>query len=805
MGKGSNRRRNTVNDRKVTKQSQNMAPKATGGSLEVNDIISKTPEEISKVSALAKDHDITDTKSKPSKAPDAISDKLLRKTWAELESVKRMYGRIKEKYERLLKNIDNENETIGKKYIEIKELAKSLREVEAEQLDKESKIVERDRIVSEKELNAKGGFIKQNREALSQLINEKELLEKKVIELNANNTLIIQNEYEERIKSFETHRGKINGLHDEYEKKIEAKLKDYDKIISKYTTERNIVETEKLELKLDQENVQETKEHLNSIIDKRSKEISHDLIDEMSRLKNRVDVITNERNKYEKKLDKTKEVLAKFEGVDVVSIEGENQRLIERNEELIEQVNSQLSESELARLKLLDSEKKEWKSEKENLSQVNATLKQRIRLQMIDVSEKETNRDLIEGYKLQRDLYKAAAEESRKNTEELLSRNDSETSFPELLKIDKTDKFQVESITQTQISSLEEFCDDLRLRISVNPDNSEKLLYYSARDVRSFLGGIAMTRLHLLQGISGTGKTSLATAFSRAVGAGLKIIKVQAGWRDHYDLLGHFNSFDKRYRETDFIKAIYEAQTKKYQDRIYIVLLDEMNLSKVEQYFADMLSTLELDEHEQLIEIPSTTDRLPPKLFKSHDRLLIPNNIWFVGTANHDETTAEFADKTYDRSHVMELPTRPEQFKVKELPERRAINVDSLKAMFQNAEIKYQKEAQNAIDYLNDELQEELETYFGIGWGNRLEKQMKKYIPVVIASGGDISEGLDHILQTKILRKVRKRHDTRIEHFEKLKKTIADTWGVYFGENTVPERSLELIQKELIRLGVDRG
>ena len=102
-------------------------------------------------------------------------------------------------------------------------------------------------------------------------------------------------------------------------------------------------------------------------------------------------------------------------------------------------------------------------------------------------------------------------------------------------------------------------------------------------------------------------------------------------------------------------------------------------------------------------------------------------------------------------------------------------------------------------------LMSSLETYFGIGWGNRLEEHMKKYIPVVLASGGDVGEGLDHILQTKILRKVRNRHDTQVEHFEKLKSSITETWGVYFPEMTPPERSIDLIEKELIRLGVDRG
>ena len=82
---------------------------------------------------------------------------------------------------------------------------------------------------------------------------------------------------------------------------------------------------------------------------------------------------------------------------------------------------------------------------------------------------------------------------------------------------------------------------------------------------------------------------------------------------------------------------------------------------------------------------------------------------------------------------------------------------------------------------------------------------MSKYIPVVMASGGTQGEGLDHILHTKILRKVRNRHDTQIEHFEKLQSTITESWEILIDKKVTPIRSIELINKELIRLGVDRG
>jgi len=772
----------------------------------VENIVSKTPEEVSKVKALAKKENISVAKVTFSDAPPPVVDKkVLNKIWTNLESTIRTYNRLKEKYENLYLTIEVEKDSLKDESIKLKELENSLNKREEDLSTKEMDIIDKERIITEKEVNAKTGFLQENREALSALDKEKNLLEERIIKLHEDYTSKIENQFNERIESFESYNGKIKKLNDDFEKKLSSKIDSLDKETKVLNKLKNELESERLKLKLESETVDDTKKHIRLIIEERSHEISQELIDKIDRLEKRISEVKKERNKYEDKLLKTKEVLAKYEGVDIVSIEDKNQRLVEEIDDLKDQINSQISEEEIMRLKNLDKEKKEWKIDKDKLIHENSELKQRVRMQLLDVGEKETNRDIIEGLKTQRNMFRAAANEAKNEMEDLLSRNTSETSFPELFEIDKNEEFQTESISLTEITSLEEFCKDLRSRISVNPDNPEKILYYSDRDVRSFLAGIAMSRLHLLQGISGTGKTSLATAFAKSIGAGLKIIKVQAGWRDHYDLLGHFNSFDKRYRETDFLKALYEAQTTKYENRLYIILLDEMNLSRVEQYFADMLSTLELDEEEQLIEIPSTPDRPTPKLFKAHDRLLVPNNVWFVGTANHDETTVEFADKTYDRSHVMELPTRPKPFQVKKLPARRPINVKSLKALFNEAESKYQNEAQSAFDYLNDELRGDLETYFGIGWGNRLEKQMKKYLPVVLASGGDVSEGLDHILQTKILRKVRNRHDTQVEHFEKLISSITDSWGVYFGENSSPERSIKLIEKELKRLGVDRG
>ena len=309
-----------------------------------------------------------------------------------------------------------------------------------------------------------------------------------------------------------------------------------------------------------------------------------------------------------------------------------------------------------------------------------------------------------------------------------------------------------------------------------------------------------MGHLLLLQGISGTGKTSLPLAFARAVGGSASVIEVQAGWRDPQDLVGHYNNFEKRFHEQEFLQALYKAQTPRWKEGIHIVLLDEMNLSHPEQYFSDMLSTLERAPSERSLTVMAHAVRHPPRLFNEGRKLRIPQNVWFIGTANHDETTKNFADKTYDRSHVQEFPHRPERFDVKPVIERHPIPFSLLHKAFEDAFKRHEDIASEAISALNKELREPLTQNFGIGWGPRLERQIGRYVPVVRSAGGATGEALDHILATRLIRKLRHRHDNRPEHLQDLRETVRLVWDRF---DATPTKSLNMIDQELRRLGVE--
>src|SRR6266581_4922903 len=125
-----------------------------------------------------------------------------------------------------------------------------------------------------------------------------------------------------------------------------------------------------------------------------------------------------------------------------------------------------------------------------------------------------------------------------------------------------------------------------------------------------------------------------------------------------------------------------------------------MNLSHPEQYFSDLLSALELRPEDRRLVLMTHAVSAAPALLVDGSQLRIPSNVWFVGTANHDETTKDFADKTYDRSNVMEFPHVPQPFQVKPSAPRDPVSYRALQRAFDLAEKSQGKAGQQALDFL---------------------------------------------------------------------------------------------------------
>lgn len=322
-------------------------------------------------------------------------------------------------------------------------------------------------------------------------------------------------------------------------------------------------------------------------------------------------------------------------------------------------------------------------------------------------------------------------------------------------------------------------------------------LSYRLSDLRLVLAGMAMSRLHLFQGISGIGKTGLARALAVAFGSDTSaaVVPVQAGWRDPQDLMGYYNSFDRIFYESDFTKALYRAQCPAFKDRPFFIVLDEMNLSHPEQFFSGVLSALAIKDRPSLA-LTTAPVRNPADLIIGGTHIAVPDNVWFIGTANHDETTVGFADKTYDRAFVLELPWQhpdvPETTPA--FPE--PLGHQGLTQSFDKAQATYGTQADGIIEFLDTHWRGRLAEELRIGWGNRLERQIKQFAPVVVAAGGSPGEALDHLLATRILRSVRGRYDIHADTLDTLRTDLVESL-MRFDSAHEPAATRRLLDDEL--------
>lgn len=339
----------------------------------------------------------------------------------------------------------------------------------------------------------------------------------------------------------------------------------------------------------------------------------------------------------------------------------------------------------------------------------------------------------------------------------------------------------------------------------------EEQLYYTDNDIRAFLAGMSVSRLIILQGMSGTGKSSLPRIFAEAISGFNRLIPVESSWRDRNELLGYYNDFNKKFNAKSFTIELYRSSKERCQEIPTFIVLDEMNLARIEYYFSDFLAILQEPDHEKwLIELVSSDMRTLPmelpdsvkekmkmeepsiysiweKIERSRQgdlkaetsdedkeiltayldklgkltgaknlidgrKIKVTDNIWFVGTANRDESTFEISDKVYDRAQVVSL-NRKGVSEGKYTPTNaKYISVTDLVALFQKAirENKTRKAVEERLDALDKLLMDK----FDMSFGNRIVTQTINFVAVFVAAGGRLEDALDYQISTKILRKV---------------------------------------------------
>ena len=347
--------------------------------------------------------------------------------------------------------------------------------------------------------------------------------------------------------------------------------------------------------------------------------------------------------------------------------------------------------------------------------------------------------------KAEEKAYRLASEKGEDYQEESVTNSSisPEKVFPSLVKIDNT---PVELVENPDDIDLETLC----LQFQSYACNNHQI-YYDLPLIRSFIAGLATSRLIILEGLSGTGKSMLPRMFAKFTNSTAFFAPVQATWRDKSDVLGFYSEFSKTFKPTPFLENLYAAS---YSEKTNVMVLDEMNLSRIEYYFADFLSVMEYPAEDWKIRIydPQNNQKLPKKL--ENGCVSVPTNTYFVGTANTDDSTFTITDKVYDRAVVIDFNEKVQPIETSFKSDAVTITAQGLQNLFNNAisEEKYRLSKKETEKFLK--ICEFMKEAFDVRFGNRIMVQIETFVPVYVALGGSKEQALDFMFARKILRKV---------------------------------------------------
>ena len=783
-----NKRVNTRNQPQTKKESKPQQISVEDDNQASNDIDNKLEEVVKKneISEAEIKEIVTDELEKT----ESITFKSAKELYHKALSIEKVLEKRKNEYERLKENLDNDKNTLESEKSKNEKLKTELKE-KLDKYNEELTEINQLRVdgawssvIDKKLLDHYAEQLKVQEETLLDKISE---LSKKHTEYvsalteNETNKIEIEKELQQRIAE------EKKKLKEKYEIKFKSKESELNTLSDELEKKKRLLEKKQKELSYEVEDFEDDKKYL---VDKAKKKVEQEIEDLNQQILSLQEKNQSLNSRY-KSLQEELKHLGENKAKDIMSdLRNKENELFK----LREQLETSPDVLNIDELKRLQKEKNDWQNK---LREIDAQLneyKTRYENQKLQIGEKERLEFQKEELEQRIKLQQSALEELKEEVSELTRQTEDKITFVSCSEMDDKYKLQSENLIQNKISK--NWIKDIQQVIAQVTENK---LYYDENTIRSFIAGLSMSRFSILQGISGTGKTSLPKAFAKAIGGNFGIVEVQSGWKDKQDLIGYYNTFEKKYYEGKFLKLLYMAGTPRYKDKPYFIILDEMNLSHPEHYFADLLSIMEeTNQDKQVLTISDKVKDTPKLMFELEEGgigLKIPENVWFIGTANHDETTLQFAPKTYDRANILEMPINIEKFKIE--------SVDFSKVSILNKEFinytssqKWQEE-NKSLDYLKKNFKT-ICSKFGIGWGNRLEKQIKLFIPVFISLGGNEANALDHIIASKILRSIKGRYDLQESTLKEMADELAINFKKEFGDDA--KKSLKIVNEELSRL-----
>lgn len=326
---------------------------------------------------------------------------------------------------------------------------------------------------------------------------------------------------------------------------------------------------------------------------------------------------------------------------------------------------------------------------------------------------------------------------------------------------------------------------------------------FDKRTIYAFHTGLKcaeISPLVVLAGISGTGKSLLPELYSAALGMNFLLVAVQPRWDSPQDMFGFYNYMEGRYKATELSRLLWQfdkynnkkAQNKYQQDiPLNLVLLDEMNLARVEYYFSDLLSKLEIRngidpsnaEQRKKVEIEIECNASVDN--EQTRRLFVGLNNLFIGTMNEDESTQSLSDKVLDRSNVIRFgqpkrlaktPDKKGFLQTWQKDDRITLNSWS-EWCRKDLSYKNQKDLREVLSSLNSALAG-VERPFG----HRVSQAIERYVTYY---PGEFNDGLSDQIEMKILPKLNGL-DSQHQGFDNVMNEIKDTIAQY-GDQALTE------------------
>ncbi|SDX01660.1 hypothetical protein [Thiocapsa roseopersicina] len=547
---------------------------------------------------------------------------------------------------------------------------------------REAKIQEQTRALAEREIAAEAGFPALNQAALTALEERRCVLQQEFTTLQ---TLIDQArqdavadlharldaERAERLKTLEAELAALReqagaGLaaeRERYRQTHEKREEAFAQRLDRLKTEQDALTEEQAklarregEISWREEDLEGRRAGMEQTIAERAREQVDELTRALDQARRDYHRVRDERDDLHRQLDSQQELLERFDGGPEEAL----RRLDEAHRKirsLEQELLARPSATDKERLVALQEQERGWAADRENLLRKLNTLRAERGRWVIGVQELESQRDELEVLRRRRDVlvtemekYAAEVERMRGLYQPAAERDARIRPITQPWVLDFKNAPAVAISELDWLNGIVERCEESGLR-------------FPPRLVHAFhtaLKTAELSPLAVLAGVSGTGKSELPRLYARFGGLAFLGVPVQPNWDSPQSLFGFFNSVDNRFNATTLLRAMVQAQhasddpahSKGLGGRLLLVLLDEMNLAHVEQYFSDLLSKLEArrGEREDValdIDLGAGMDPYPLKLGR---------NVLWVGTMNEDETTKALSDKVIDRSNLLFFP-----------------------------------------------------------------------------------------------------------------------------------------------------